>query len=246
MARIVQKFGGTSVADAGRLRTVANWIEKYARENQLVVVLSAQGKTTDRLVEKAEEIWPDGTGAAWARELDQLLACGEQVSVALCALELLRRGVPAVSLTGWQAGLFTSPSHQDAWPRQLITQRIEKELSAGKVVLITGFQGINIAGDITTLGRGGSDTTAVALSHYLGADRCQIFTDVDGVYTADPRTDPTARKLDTVSYDQMLHMARSGAKVLHDRCVKLAMEFHMPIEVRSTFSDAPGTIVGDA
>lgn len=245
MARIVQKFGGTSVADAGRLRTVANWIEKYARENQLVVVLSAQGKTTDQLAAQAEEIWPDGTGSAWARELDQLLACGEQISVALCTLELLRRGIPAVSLTGWQAGLFTSAAHQGAWPQQLVTQRIERELSAGKVVLVTGFQGINIAGDVTTLGRGGSDTSAVALSHYLGADRCQIFTDVDGVYTADPRTNPNARKLETVSYDQMLQMAQNGAKVLHDRCVTLAREFHLPIEVRSTFVDRPGTIVGE-
>lgn len=243
MARIVQKFGGTSVADAGRLRAVANWIEKYAQGNQLVVVLSAQGKTTDRLVEKAEEIWPGGHGTAWAREVDQLLSSGEQVSVALCALELLQRGIPAVSLTGWQAGLFTSPVHQNAWPQQLICNRIERELAAGKVVLVTGFQGISITGDVTTLGRGGSDTSAVALSHYLGADRCQIFTDVDGVYTADPRTDTNAQKLDTVSYSQMLHMAQNGARVLHDRCVKLAMEFHIPIEVRSTFSDAPGTIV---
>ncbi len=246
MARIVQKFGGTSVADAKRLRTVANWIERYAKDNQLVVVLSAQGDTTDRLTDQAAEIWPDGSGELWAREMDQLLSCGEQMSAALCAMELLRRGIPAVSLTGWQAGLFTSGQHQSAWPRQLICERIERELRTGKVVLVTGFQGINAAGDITTLGRGGSDTSAVALCHYLGADRCQIFTDVDGVYSADPRVDPIAQKLETVSYDRMLQMARNGAKVLHDRCIQLAREFHIPIEVRSTFSEHSGTTVGNA
>lgn len=243
MARIVQKFGGSSVADAERLRIVADRIETFAKENELIVVLSAQGKTTDGLVAKADEIWHNGAGERWAREMDQLLSCGEQISVALCALELLRRGFSCESFSAWQMGLLTSDVHLDATPLRLLHDRMEQALADGKIVIATGFQGINAANDLTTLGRGGSDTTAVALSYFLKADRCQIFTDVDGVYDADPNWNPNAKKFKTIGYDEMLKLAENGAKVLHDRCVRLAKEYGIPIEVRSTFSNREGTVV---
>jgi aspartate kinase len=240
MALIIQKFGGTSVADAARLCALAERIgAQRARGDQVVTVLSAQGKTTDALLEKARELWPDCGG----RELDQLLACGEQMSASLCAMALASRGVPAVSLTGAQAGIFTDGTYASAWPRLLICDRIERELAAGKAVIVTGFQGINREGDVTTLGRGGSDTTAVALCHFLGAGCCRIYTDVDGVYTADPRTDPGAQKLERISYDRMLCMAQNGARVLHDRCVMLAKQWNITLEVCSSFDDRPGTLV---
>lgn len=247
MALIVQKFGGSSLADADRLCAVARLIADCAAQgNQVVAVLSAQGKTTDHLLAQAAPFLPAGQGAVSAgqrRELDQLLSCGEQMSAALCALALQAQGVAAVSLTGWQAGLFTDGTYQNAWPLQLVSDRIGRELASGRVVLVTGFQGLCANGDTATLGRGGSDTTAVALCHFLGASRCMIYTDVDGVYTADPRTDPTAVKLDTIDYDRMLAMARSGAKVLHDRSVALAKQYGIPIEVLSSFTNTPGTVV---
>ncbi len=240
MALVVQKFGGTSVATAARLRAVAEIIARSVRcGDRVVAVLSAQGKTTDRLVRQAMELSP----APCARELDLLLSSGEQMSVALCAMALSELGIPAVSLTGWQAGLLTDSRHGDAHTLALCSDRIARELSQGKVVLVAGFQGIDAHGDITTLGRGGSDTTAVALSVFLHADKCQIFTDVDGVYTDDPRKNPDAVRLDVLSYDRMLSMARSGAKVLHERCVALAKQHNVEIEVRSSFTEGGGTRV---
>lgn len=246
MALIVQKFGGSSLAGSDRLCAVANLIAECAKQgNQVVAVLSARGKTTDRLLAEAAEFLPDPAAQTdrTRRELDQLLSCGEQASVALCALALQARGVAAVSLTGWQAGLFTDGVYQNAWPRQLISDRIHRELAKGQVVLVAGFQGLCADGDTTTLGRGGSDTTAVALCHYLGAHRCRIYTDVDGVYTADPHLDPTAQKLKTVDYDRMLAMAQNGAKVLHDRSVALAKAYGIEIEVLSSFTGTSGTTV---
>lgn len=240
MSLIIQKFGGSSLATALRLQAAAERIEDALREgNQVVAVVSAQGKTTDALCAKAMELTasPDG------REMDQLLSCGEQASAALCAIALQQRGIPAISLTGWQAGVFTDAKHQNAWPQSLICSRIRRELAAGKVVVVTGFQGLDANGDITTLGRGGSDTTAVALCAFLGAARCCIYTDVDGVYTADPRKDPKAQKLAAVSYAKMLSMAREGAKVLHDRCVELAQRYGIELEVLSSFEKKPGTRV---
>lgn len=240
MALLVQKFGGTSVADAARLSAVAQIIARSrAQGNQVVAVLSAQGNTTDRLLRLAAQI----TDAPAPRELDMLLASGEQISVALCAMELQKQGIPAVSLTGWQAGLLTDAQHGDARAVTLISDRISRELARGRIVLVAGFQGIDRHGDLTTLGRGGSDTTAVALAVFLHAAQCQIYTDVDGVYTDDPRKNPQAVKLDTISYDRMLDMAQHGAKVLHDRCVALAKQHGVVIEVRSSFTEGRGTRV---
>ena len=241
MGLIVQKFGGTSVANAERINHVADIIaDTYRAGNNVIVVLSAQGDTTDELIEKANEINPNAS----KRELDMLLSTGEQVSVSLCALALARLGVPAVSLCGWQMGLQTDGSHGSARVLGLRGDRIERELRAGRVVLAAGFQGVDAAGDITTLGRGGSDTTAVALAAFLHADLCRIYTDVDGVYDRDPRLHPDAVKYGRISYDDMLLLARGGARVLHDRCVELARREHVVLEVCSAFSDAPGTIVG--
>jgi aspartate kinase len=236
----VQKFGGSSVADADKIRRAAGIVaEAHRRGEQLVVVLSAQGDTTDELLEKAAEL----TAAPNARELDVLLTTGEQVTVALMAMCLEEMGCPTVSLTGWQAGVETTDVHGDARIVRIDTRRLRRHLGEGRIVIVAGFQGMDAAGDLTTLGRGGSDTTAVALAGALGADRCQIFTDVDGVYTKDPRKYTDAVKLDTLTYDRMLAMVREGAQVLHDRCVELAKEYGIVIEVRSAFSDAPGTLV---
>lgn len=240
MARYVLKFGGSSVADAAKLYAAARKLAAEHRAGHEVIgVLSAQGGTTDALLAKAREIDPDCCG----RELDALLSTGETCSVSLCALALRRLGVPAVSLCGWQAGLVTESVHGGARVLRLEGGRIERELRANNIVLVAGFQGIDDAGDITTLGRGGSDTTAVALAAFLHADRCRIYTDVDGVYDKDPRKFPDAVKYDTISYDEMLTLARSGARVLHDRCVELAKRYGVEVEVLSSFRPLPGTIV---
>ena len=240
MSLIVQKFGGTSVADSGRLRHVAQIItDTYKAGNQVVAVLSAQGDTTDELIEKAREINPDAS----TREMDMLLSTGEQISVALCAMAVEALGFPVVSLTGWQAGMVTNTVSMNARIKKVDTERIEAELDARRIVIVTGFQGINRYDDVTTLGRGGSDTSAVALAASLHADLCQIYTDVDGVYTADPRLVPHARKLDEVTYNEMLELATLGAQVLHNRSVEMAKKYNVSLEVLSSFSGNPGTKV---
>lgn len=237
---IVQKFGGSSLADADRIRRAAKRAVHEAQEgNRVVVVVSAQGDTTDHLISAAGAI----TAAPSHRELDSYLSTGEQLSACLMAMALEEMGQSAVSLTGWQAGLLTDDVHGDARVSGLGNNRIQRELSAGKIVVVTGFQGINSAGDITTLGRGGSDTTAVALSAFLGADKCQIYTDVDGVYDKDPRIFPDAVRFHTISYDDMLALVRQGAQVLHDRSVELAKEHGVQIQVLSSFRPGPGTFV---
>lgn len=243
MKLIVQKFGGSSVRDAQRLRNVAAIIADSRRKgNALIVVLSAQGDTTDELLQKAREL----SDAPSARELDALLATGEQISVALCAILLQEMGLPSVSLTAWQVGIYTEDRHGDARIRSIAHERIRRELEAGKIVLVTGFQGIDSTGDITTLGRGGSDTSAVALAAFFDADRCEIYTDVDGVYTADPRIIPTAVKHDTIDCDEMLALAVRGAQVLHDRSVEFAKRYQVDLEVLSSMAPHRGTkIVSD-
>ncbi|MFO7159884.1 MAG: aspartate kinase [[Clostridium] cellulosi] len=240
MSLIVQKFGGTSVADADRIRNVAKIItDTYKAGNNVVAVVSAQGDTTDDLIAKAAEINP----AASKRELDVLLSCGEQISMSLLAMAIQKLGFPVISLTGWQAGLKTDSAYGNARIKQIDTDRLNAELDKGKIVIIAGFQGINKYDDITTLGRGGSDTTAVAFAAALKADLCQIFTDVDGVYTADPRIVSDAVKLDEISYDEMLELASLGAQVLHNRSVELAKKYHVNLEVLSSFKNVPGTKV---
>lgn len=240
MAIIVYKFGGTSLGDSRRIYQAARRLAAARRAGeQVVAVLSAQAGVTDALLAKAREIDPDCSG----RELDALLATGEQASVSLCALALGRLGVPAVSLCGWQMGLQTDGIHGSARVLSMTGDRIRRELAEGRVVLAAGFQGIDEAGDITTLGRGGSDTTAVALAAFLQAGLCRIYTDVDGVYDRDPRQFPDAVKYPQISYDEMLTLARSGAKVLHDRSVELAKRYHVAVEVCSSFADTPGTLV---
>ncbi|NLL38161.1 MAG: aspartate kinase [Clostridiales bacterium] len=238
MALIVQKFGGSSVADAGGIKRVAGIIARaYEAGNRIVVVLSAQGDTTDKLLEKAAEINPNPS----KRELDMLLSTGEQVSVALCTMALDAMGVPAVSLTGWQICLRTNSHYSNARIKSLSTERILAELDKKRVVLVAGFQGINKFDDITTLGRGGSDTTAVAIAAELKADICRIYTDVDGIYTADPRIVPTAIKLKEITYDEMLELSSLGARVLHNRSVELAKRYHVNLEILSSFNREPGT-----
>ena len=240
MSLIVQKFGGTSVADADRIRNVARIItETYRKGHSVVAVLSAQGDTTDDLIEKAQEINP----SASKREMDMLLATGEQISISLCAMAIERMGYQAVSLTGWQAGMLTDSSYSSARIKRIRTERIQKELDKKKIVLVAGFQGINKYDDITTRGRGGSDTSAVALAAALHADLCQIYTDVDGVYTADPRHVTGARKLDEITFDEMLELASLGAQVLHNRSVEMAKRYNVNMEVLSSFSGKPGTKV---
>ena len=240
MALIVQKFGGTSVANAERIRNVARIItETYNKGNSVVVVLSAQGDTTDDLIEKANELNPN----AGKREMDMLLATGEQASIALCAMTIEGMGYPVISLTGWQAGVQTNSQYGNARIKRIETERIRAELDKRSIVIVAGFQGINKYGDITTLGRGGSDTSAVALAAVLHADLCQIYTDVDGVYTADPRMVPNAQKLDEITYDEMLELATLGAQVLHNRSVEMAKRYGVNLEVVSSFSKQPGTKV---
>lgn len=239
---IVQKFGGSSLADTERLCAAAERVVQTVKEgNQVIVVVSAQGNTTDVLSTKAAAICPE----AVARELDALLAAGEQMAAALMAMVVCDRGYPAVSLTGLQAGIQTDGVYGNARITGLDAGRIRKELSAGRVVVVAGFQGSGPDGDTVTLGRGGSDTTAVALAGYLRADRCVIYTDVDGVYDRDPRRYADAVRLERVGYAQMLTMARNGAQVLHDRSVELAMQFGVDVEVRSSFRSGGGTMVTD-
>jgi len=240
MALIVQKFGGSSVADAAKVRRVAGIIaDTYCEGHDVVVVLSAQGDTTDELIEKALEINPKPS----KRELDMLLSTGEQVSIALCAMALEKLGLPVISLTGWQVGIKTNSNYGNARIKSVATERIRRELDQRKIVLVAGFQGINKYDDITTLGRGGSDTTAVALAAALHADLCQIYTDVEGVYTADPRIIPTAIKLDEITFDEMLELASLGAQVLHNRSVELAKRYGVNLEVLSSYVRKPGTKV---
>lgn len=240
MSLIVQKFGGSSVADADRVRNVARIItETYQKGNSVVVVLSAQGDTTDDLIEKAQELNPHAS----KREMDMLLSTGEQISIALCAMCIEGMGYQVVSLTGWQAGMNTDSAYGSARIKRIQTERIQTELDKKKIVLVAGFQGINKYGDITTLGRGGSDTSAVALAAALHADLCQIYTDVDGVYTADPRHVNGARKLEEITFDEMLELASQGAQVLHNRSVEMAKRYNVNLEVLSSFSGNPGTKV---
>ncbi len=240
MALIVQKFGGSSVADADKIRNVARIItETYRQGNQVVAVLSAQGDTTDDLIAKAEEINPKAS----KREMDMLLSTGEQISCSLCAMAIERMGYPVISLTGWQAGVRSNSAYSNARIKRINAERIHAELDKKSIVIVTGFQGINKYDDITTLGRGGSDTSAVALAAVLHADLCQIYTDVDGVYTADPRYVKGAKKLDEITFDEMLELASLGAQVLHNRSVEMAKRYNVNMEVLSSFSGNPGTKV---
>ena len=240
MSLIVQKFGGSSVRDTARLLNVARIIsERYREGNDLVVVVSAQGDTTDDLIAKAHEV----TAKPSNRELDMLMSTGEQVSAALLVMALNEMGYPAVSLTGWQAGFLTDSNHTRARIRRINKERIENELDKKRIVIVTGFQGINRYDDITTLGRGGSDTSAVALAAALNANRCQIYTDVDGIYTADPRLVKTAVKLNEITYDEMLELATLGAQVLHNRSVEMAKKYNVKLEVLSSLEQKPGTLV---
>ena len=238
---IVQKYGGSSLADVQRIRAAAKRVTDLARQGVgMVVVVSAQGDTTDEMIEKAAAVNKRGA----AREMDAYLSAGEQMSAALMAMAIDAMGHPAVSLTGYQAGIHTDEIHSNAKIRRIDCERIRRELDGGKVVVVAGFQGINESGDITTLGRGGSDTTAVALAAWLRADRCQIFTDVDGVYDRDPRIFPEAVRFGRISYENMLKLIENGAQVLHDRSVEVAREHGIQVEVLSAFTGAPGTIVG--
>ena len=240
MKLIVQKFGGSSVRDAERIRNVAGIIaDTYRAGNQVLVVLSAQGDTTDDLIEKAREI----NRRASKREMDMLLSTGEQISIALCAMALEGMGLPVVSLAAWQVGIHTSSSYSDARITRIDAERIRRELDKHKIVIVAGFQGVNRIGDVTTLGRGGSDTSAVALAAAFRADLCQIYTDVDGVYTTDPRAVASARKLSEITYDEMLELASQGAQVLHNRSVELAKKYHVNMEVVSSLERKPGTKV---
>lgn len=240
MMLIVQKFGGSSVANAERVFNVASRIaETYRAGNSVVVTVSAQGDTTDDLIAKALEINPKPS----KREMDMLLSTGEQISISLLAMALEHLGIPAISMTGWQAGVQTDSKYGVARIKRVNTERIASELDSNKVVIVAGFQGINKYDDITTLGRGGSDTSAVALAAALHADLCQIFTDVDGVYTTDPRICPDARKLNEITYDEMLELASLGANVLMNRSVELAKKYNVNLEVLSSLHKAAGTIV---
>lgn len=240
MALIVQKFGGTSVANTDRIKNVASRVAKYRKEgDQVVVVVSAMSGVTDNLIKLAKEIMPLPS----EREMDMLLATGEQTTIALTAMALHSINIDAVSLTGAQAGIVTDGVHTKAKIQNITPKQVHTLLDSGKVVIVAGFQGQTQEGHITTLGRGGSDLTAIALAAALGADLCQIYTDVDGVYTADPRIVPSARKLKEVSYDEMLELASLGAKVMQSRSVEFAKKFGVVFEVRSSLNDNPGTIV---
>lgn len=240
MGLIVQKFGGSSVKDREHIFNVARIVENtHLAGNDVVVVVSAQGDTTDDLLEKAAEITHDPS----AREMDVLLSTGEQISIALLTMALNSIGCPAISLTGWQAGFRTDRAYTKARIERLNVERISSELERNRVVVVAGFQGINRQDDITTLGRGGSDTSAVAIAAALHADRCQIFTDVEGVYTADPRKVPNARKLEEISFDEMLELATLGSQVLNSRSVEMAKKYNVELEVLSSLNPVAGTIV---
>lgn len=240
---IVKKFGGSSVADKDRIFNVAKrCIEDYKAGHDVVVVLSAMGDTTDNLIELAKSINPK----AKQREMDMLLTTGEQVSVSLMAMAMQAMDVPAVSLNAFQVMMYSTSRYGNARFKRVDTERIRHELDSRKIVIVTGFQGVNKYDDITTLGRGGSDTTAVALAAVLHADKCEIYTDVEGVYTADPRVVNNARKLDVITYDEMLELASLGAKVLHNRSVEMAKKYNVELVVRSSLTDAQGTTVKEA
>lgn len=243
MSLIVQKFGGSSVANAERVMNVARIVtDTYKEGNDVVVVVSAQGDTTDDLIEKAKEINPKAS----KREMDMLLTAGEQISISLLAMAIEKLGCPVVSLLGWQAGFNTNRSYGSARIESIKTERLQSELDKKKIVVVAGFQGINKADDLTTLGRGGSDTSAVAIAAVLHADRCQIFTDVTGVFTADPRKIPNAKKLKDITYDEMLELATLGAQVLNNRSVEMAKKYNVELEVLSSLEREPGTIVKEA
>ena len=240
MALIVQKFGGTSVRDAERINNVADIVTSaYKEGNDVVVVVSAQGDTTDDFIEKAAEINEKPS----KREMDMLLSAGEQISASLLAMAIERMGYPVVSLLGWQAGFDTTSDYGNARIKKVDAARIKKEIDKRRIVVVTGFQGVNRYGDMTTLGRGGSDTSAVAIAATMDADLCQIFTDVDGVSTADPRKIPGAVKLPSISYDEMLELATLGAQVLHNRSVEMAKKYNIELEVLSSLTRSRGTIV---
>ena len=243
MAIIVQKFGGSSVADAAKVNNVANRVvDTYKEGNSVVVVVSAQGDTTDDLIEKAHEINPNPS----KREMDMLLATGEQISISLLAMAIEKIGVPVISLTGWQAGFLTNSNSGNARIHKVDGERILSELDKKRIVIVAGFQGVDKYDEITTLGRGGSDTSAVAIAAAIHADKCEIYTDVDGVYTADPRIVKGAKKLDEITYDEMLELASLGANVLHNRSVEMAKKYGVKIEVKSSFEKVDGTIVKEA
>lgn len=242
MDTIVLKFGGSSVADNLRLNVVANKIiDLYNEGNNVVVVVSAQGKTTDTLIKEAKEL----SNIPNDRELDVLLSTGEQVSMSKLAILLERLGYESISLTGWQAGIYTNEVNQNAKIESIDLTRIQEELEKRRIVIVAGFQGINKNADITTLGRGGSDTTAVAIAAALNAKHCYIFSDVDGVYTTDPNKVTIAKKLETLSYEEMLEVANEGARVLHNRCIEVGQKYHIPIITKSTFNNKPGTTIQD-
>jgi len=240
MSLIVQKFGGSSVRDTERLLNVARIVLDTAQGgNDVVVVVSAQGDTTDDLIDKARELTDDPS----KREMDMLMSAGEQISASLLTMAIKKLGGKAKSLTGWQAGFLTDSNHGRSSIRRIDKERLENELDKNNIVVVCGFQGVNRYDDITTLGRGGSDTSAVAIAASLHADRCQIFTDVDGIYTADPRLVKTAHKLSEISYDEMLELASLGAQVLHNRSVEMAKKYNVKLEVLSSLERKPGTIV---
>ena len=239
---IVQKYGGTSLETRERIEVAARRMADLARQgHRVVTVVSAQGHTTDHMIQKAAEVNRRGA----AREMDAYLASGEQMSAGLMAMAIGALGYPAVSLTGWQAGIHTDGVHGNARILSVEPKRIREELEKGRIVVVAGFQGIDPEGDITTLGRGGSDTTAVDLAAALRADKCQIFTDVDGVYDRDPRLYPDAIRFGCISYERMLDLIENGAQVLHDRSVEAAREYGIVLEVLSAFTGAPGTVVGN-
>ncbi len=243
MGIIVQKFGGSSVANAEKIFNVAGRVQDaYDAGNSVVVVVSAQGDTTDDLIEKAAEI----NGKPSKREMDVLLSTGEQITIALLAMALEKNKYPVVSLTGWQTPIKTNMVYGSARIETIDTTRLTNELDKGRIVIVAGFQGVNAVNDITTLGRGGSDTTAVALAAALHADVCEIYTDVDGVYTCDPRIVPDAKKLKDISYDEMLELASLGANVLHNRSVEMAKKYNVDLEVKSSFQKIEGTKVKEA
>lgn len=239
---IVLKFGGSSVSNNENLKIVANKIIDFKNNNQnIVVILSAQGKTTDKLINEAYEL----TEEVNKRELDALVSCGEQMSAAKLSILLNSLGFPSVSLTGWQAGIYTNNTNQDALIENINTERICSELESGNIVIITGFQGINENLDITTFGRGGSDTTAVAVASALKAKNCYIFSDVDGIYSSDPNKVQGTKKLTKLSYDEMLELSNEGAKVLHNRCIEIGEKYNIPIITKSTFNDNYGTVISN-
>lgn len=251
MDTIVLKFGGSSVADNEKLKLVADKIiNLYDKGNNIVVVLSAQGKTTDKLIKEAQELLDTEQNSIkykniQDREIDSLISTGEQISISKLSILLNSMGYKAISLTGWQAGIYTNNINQNANIKNIDTSRINEELQKGRIVIVAGFQGIDDKLNITTLGRGGSDTTAVALAAALNAKNCYIFSDVDGVYTSDPNKIKNVQKLSALSYEEMLEISSEGAKVLHNRCVEIGDKYKIPIITKSTFNNKPGTVISD-